>query len=99
MKPLILSIILLFSTSLFTTPHRSVQQPSKKSDAKVVTKGHASHTNSETIVYMCTSLSAKKYHSHSKCHAFSTCKGDVIAVTLEKAKEYGKTPCKICYGD
>ena len=99
MKSLILSIIFLFSTSIFTAPHRPVQQQSKKADAKVVTKGLESHSTGETYVYVCTGSSAKKYHSHSKCHGLSACKGKVVKVTIEKAKENGKTPCGICYRD
>lgn len=53
--------------------------------------------NEETIVYICTGGSSKKYHSTSSCSGLRNCGGEVKEITLEKAQKMGRTPCKICY--
>lgn len=51
----------------------------------------------ETYVYICTGNSSKRYHKTSKCRGLSNCKEDIIKVTIEKAIQLDRTPCKICY--
>ena len=43
--------------------------------------------------------SAYAYHMKKSCRALKRCveEGHVITVTLSKAKEMGRRPCKICY--
>ena len=50
-----------------------------------------------STVYICTGGYAKKYHSYSNCRGLSNCKGDIIAVSKNTAKEKGRTACSICY--
>ena len=59
---------------------------------------YASSSNSENV-YISKGNSAYAYHSHKSCRALKRCveKGHVITVTLSKAKEMGRRPCKICY--
>ena len=55
-------------------------------------------SNSE-IVYISKGNSAYAYHMKKTCRALKRCneEGHVITVTLSKAKEIGRRPCKICY--
>ena len=48
------------------------------------------------IVYICTGPKAKVYHKYKDCKGLNRCSGDVISVTLEKAKKTRRA-CKICY--
>ena len=59
---------------------------------------YASSSNSENV-YISKGNSAYAYHSHKSCRALKRCveEGHVIPVTLSKAKEMGRRPCKICY--
>jgi hypothetical protein len=47
-------------------------------------------------VYICTGRYAKKYHRRPNCRGLNNCRGGIIKIELEKAREY-KTPCSICY--
>ena len=55
-------------------------------------------SNSENV-YISKGNSAYGYHMKKSCRALKRCieKGHVITVTLSKAKEMGRRPCKICY--
>lgn len=50
-----------------------------------------------TYVYICTGPSSTKYHKTSKCRGLNSCSRDIVKVTIEKAKELGRKPCKLCY--
>lgn len=46
-----------------------------------------------TIVYICDSTDAKRYHLKENCRGLSGCQHQVIKTTLEKAKNENKTLC------
>lgn len=48
-------------------------------------------------VYVVMSKSSYAYHKHCSCSAVKRSKSGVREVSLAKAKQMGKTPCKICY--
>ena len=48
-------------------------------------------------VYICTGPKAKAYHRTDRCSGLNRCSGDIVSVSLEKAKQMGRTPCKKCY--
>jgi predicted small secreted protein len=48
-------------------------------------------------VYICNSKSAKKYHDNENCRGLKNCTHDVDEISIDDAKEKGRTPCKICY--
>ena len=56
-------------------------------------------SNSNDTVYISKGSSAYAYHMKKSCRALKRCveEGHVITVTLSKAKEMGRRPCKICY--
>ena len=56
-------------------------------------------SNSNDYVYISKGSSAYAYHMKKTCRALKRCneEGHVITVTLSKAKEIGRRPCKICY--
>ena len=43
--------------------------------------------------------SAYAYHMKKSCRTLKRCneEGHVMAITLAKAKEMGRKPCKVCY--
>ena len=49
------------------------------------------------IVYVCTGPKAYTYHKSSDCSGLNNCSGSVISVSLSKAKQMGRRPCKKCY--
>lgn len=49
-------------------------------------------------VYICTGASSKRYHKTRNCNGLRNCGGQIKEVTLEHAREIGRTPCKVCYG-
>ncbi len=49
------------------------------------------------VVYICTSLSAKKYHSTPSCRWLENCSGEIREVSLSVAETQGKSPCKGCH--
>lgn len=53
--------------------------------------------NSSSSVYICTSLSSKKYHSTPDCRWLENCSGQVKEISVTAAEAQGKTPCKGCY--
>lgn len=56
-------------------------------------------SNTSENVYISKGNSAYAYHMKKSCRALKRCneEGHVITVTLSKAKEMRRRPCKICY--
>jgi 5-bromo-4-chloroindolyl phosphate hydrolysis protein len=46
-----------------------------------------------TVVYVCASKNAKKYHFTSNCRGLSNCQYKILKTTLAIAKSKGKTLC------
>jgi len=44
-------------------------------------------------VYICNSTTAKKYHYKENCRGLSSCKKEIKEISLETAKELGRTLC------
>lgn len=51
----------------------------------------------DTYVYICTGPQSKKYHKTENCRGLNKCSGSIKKITLDEAKQIGRTPCKICY--
>lgn len=49
------------------------------------------------MVYICTGSNAKKYHCDVDCRGLNNCQGSIRQISLQKAREMGRTACKICY--
>lgn len=46
-----------------------------------------------STVYVCNTSYAKKYHLISDCRGLSNCQHGIVKMTLENAKNQGKTLC------
>ena len=55
------------------------------------------HISKETSVYICTGKSAYSYHNNRSCRGLNRCNAEIKSVSLEYAKNIGRSPCKICY--
>ena len=44
-------------------------------------------------VYICNSTGAKKYHYKKNCRGLSNCKKEIKEISLEAAKDRGRTLC------
>lgn len=53
--------------------------------------------SSQQEVYICKGKSSKKYHKSSKCRGLSNCSTSIYKVSLNEAKNAGRTACKIEY--
>lgn len=47
-----------------------------------------------TIVYVCDSPNANRYHNSKTCRGLSNCTYRVIGISLSQAKKTGKSPCR-----
>ncbi len=47
-------------------------------------------------VFICSGVSAKRYHSTDDCSGLSRCRGEIQIMPVEEAEDEGKTPCRIC---
>lgn len=47
----------------------------------------------ETKVYICKGKGSKRYHYDKHCRGLSRCSTKIYEVTLQKAKEMGRTLC------
>ncbi|MDY0905066.1 hypothetical protein [Pedobacter sp. CFBP9032] len=47
-----------------------------------------------TTVYLCNSGGGKKYHLITSCRGLSNCSHKLISISLDKARDQGKTLCK-----
>lgn len=54
-------------------------------------------TQANGTVYICTGPQSKKYHKTPDCQGLRSCSKEIKAVSLDKAKSMGRTPCKWCY--
>ena len=45
-------------------------------------------------VYLCNNGGGKKYHLSSNCRGLSNCSHKLISISLNKARDQGKTLCK-----
>jgi hypothetical protein len=75
-------LILLFLLIIFIIPGCSKEEPPVPGD--------------NDIVYVCTSNSAKTYHTHRECGSLKQCKEDVLEVTRKKARENERIVCMTC---
>jgi hypothetical protein len=50
-------------------------------------------SSTESVVYICNSKNATKFHFNKFCRGLSTCKKETKTVTLKEAKERGFTLC------
>ena len=48
-------------------------------------------------VYICTGPQSKRYHKTPKCRGLDSCSKEIIAVSVDKARKMGRTPCGWCY--
>lgn len=53
--------------------------------------------NCASGVYICTGSYSERYHKSSHCRGLSHCSGDIENVSVEDARNLGRTPCEICY--
>jgi hypothetical protein len=53
----------------------------------------ASHGKDTTIVYVCNSPHARKYHLRTDCRGLRNCQYKIVKVSLEEARKSGKTLC------
>ncbi len=70
-------------------------------DAKKLGRTPCKNCYGETVtnptnVFVCTGGSSKKYHGLKDCRGLSSCHGSVVKMTVAKAKQAGKTACKLC---
>ncbi len=49
--------------------------------------------NSSTVVFVCNSSKAKKYHLHTDCRGLSNCQHKIIKLSLADAQKRGLTLC------
>jgi len=54
-----------------------------------------SYCTDSTVVYICDSPGAKKYHLRENCKGLHNCQHRVIKMTLEQAKRKGRTLCAL----
>ena len=58
---------------------------------------YSEETTNDSIVYICTSETAKKYHKYADCRWLEKCSAKIKEISIEKAEKQRKTPCKSCY--
>lgn len=46
-------------------------------------------------VYVCDGPYAKKYHGKKNCRGLENCSGSIKSISLQEAREMGRTPCRI----
>lgn len=61
----------------------------------ITTESDTQDTN-DRMVYICTGKSSKRYHATPKCKGLDNCRGEIVKVTVQKAKSMGRTPCRLC---
>lgn len=49
----------------------------------------------EKEVFICKTVSSKRYHFTKDCKGLKTCSGTIGKTTQKKAKKVGLTPCKL----
>lgn len=59
----------------------------------LLTMTSASVTAFDTTVYICNGPYSKKYHYKSSCRGLGSCSTAVEKVTLQQAREKGRTLC------
>jgi hypothetical protein len=59
--------------------------------------GTLESSSADNIVYICTGSSSKRYHKTDDCRGLNNCKGTIVKISQQKAREMGRTACKICY--
>lgn len=60
-------------------------------------KANSNNVHGEPIVYVCTGPTASTYHKSNRCSGLNRCSGEIVPVSLSKAKQMGRRPCKKCY--
>ena len=52
-------------------------------------------TTATTMVYICDSPNARRYHYKENCRGLSNCDHRILKVTLEEAKQRNLSPCHL----
>lgn len=55
--------------------------------------------DSHKKVYICTGPSSECYHVSDECIGLRNCGSDTKKVSISKARENGRRPCKLCCED
>ena len=55
----------------------------------------ASCTDGE--VYICSGYMSRRYHKKETCKGLDYCSGEILKMSVEEARSYGRTPCRYCY--
>ena len=48
-------------------------------------------------VYICTGYKSRRYHKKETCKGLDRCSGEILKISVEEARSYGRTPCRFCY--
>ena len=62
-----------------------------------LTHKQSAAVNKDSLVYICTSNMAERYHSTPDCEGLQSCGGRIQAVSKDEAKKQDKTPCHLFY--
>ena len=58
---------------------------------------YSSNLSTDSVVFICSGSSAKKYHKSRYCRWLKNCGGKIEVLLINEAKQLGKEPCKGCY--
>lgn len=58
--------------------------------------GSTTTADSGSKVWICTGSSSKTYHFYKDCSGLRNCRARIVSVTVEKAREMKRRPCKKC---
>jgi len=75
-------IVFVLSIGAFLSSYRSVSDVDRQQNG---------------TVFICTGGYSTKYHSYSNCSGLNNCQANIVAISLDKAKDMGRTPCQRCY--
>ena len=59
-------------------------------------KDEPANPEDSQYIYVCTSNSAKTYHTERGCSGLKNCNGEIFEVTRKKARENERITCSIC---
>lgn len=87
-----LLVFVLFSCS-------ESKRPQTDADGRILKNGQFYDRQEEITgeVYICTGRKSHAYHSTDECYGIKSCKGRIELITIEDARDMGRTPCHYCH--
>ncbi|WP_109853327.1 hypothetical protein [Aquimarina sp. AU58] len=82
MKTILFIIAMLLSCSIYSQEEKENEEKNQENTRETL-----------QMVYICNSMSSKRYHYKKDCAGLKNCRDSIVKVSIRKAKNFERTVC------